>query len=109
MNKNILNESNLRRIVREAILSEMDALTDKVMYSREQKAQYVEFENFLKRSGVHSAGIHNYGNGSYCISIPTDEYNYQVFDLANKYAEKRGMWVRTDDYPATTYLHLEKH
>ena len=69
---------------------------------------YTEFENFLKRSGVYSAGIRDYGNGSYRISIPTDEYNYQVFDLANKYAEKRGMWVRSEIYPATTYLYLEK-
>ena len=108
MARNFLNENDLRRIVREAILNEIDNLNDKIIYSREQKALYAEFENFLKRSGVRSASINDSGNGSYSISIPSNEYNYQIFDLASKYAEKKGMRVRTSYYPATTYLRLEK-
>jgi hypothetical protein len=108
MSKIILKESELRKLVREAINNELVVFNSKVAYSREQRQLYAEFSDFLRGNGVNNAGVRDYGNGSYCISIPTSEYNHQVFDLANKYAEKRGMWVRTDDYPATTYLHLEK-
>ena len=108
MSKIILKESELCKLVREAIDKELEFFNSKLAFSKEQKAQYVEFENFLKRSGVDGAGITDYGEGTYCISIPTYKYNRQVFELANKYAEKRGMWVRVLDYPATTYLRLQE-
>jgi hypothetical protein len=65
--------------------------------------------NTLTRNGIQTAQMSEYRSGLPVIAINTDEWhNSNAHEIARKFAEARGMWVKDDFYPATTYIKLEK-
>lgn len=105
-----LSESKLRQIVTESvkkILSEDFNNNGWGEFVKSQRKIYEELLNFLQRQGIESAVVGEFQSGAPCIKISTNEYNKKnVWEIANKFAESRKMYISDDSYPATTYLSL---
>lgn len=108
-----LTESKLKQIVAESvkrILSE-DFNNDESWREHvdAQRKPLEDLLKILKRYGIESAHVSEYRTGVPRISISTDEYNEKnVWEIANKFAESRKMYVSEDSYPATTHIRLNQ-
>ena len=104
-----LTEGDLHRIVENAVDKVLQQQEMRRKWDEEDRQLYTEFEQFLVRNGIRGAKLHKYQGNSYCISISTDEYrNSDAARIADRFAKIKNMYVNTDDYPATTYLWLNK-
>ena len=111
MAKNIikLTESELRKMITEAVASSMDQEMEYRKFCQEQKTVLEQLVRILNRSGIETATVDEYRSGLPCIAISTDEYNRSnAYEIARKFAESRRMYVTDQSYPATTYLRLDK-
>lgn len=108
-----ITESKLRQIVTESvkkILSE-DFNNDESWkeYVDTQRKPLEDLLKILKRYGIESANINEYRTGVPRISISTDEYyNKKVYEIAERFANSRNMYVSEDSYPATTHIKLNQ-
>lgn len=108
-----LSESKLRQIVTESvkkILSEdFNNNESWKEYVDTQRKHLEDLLKILKRSGIESCNISEYRTGVPRISISTDEYyNKKVYEITERFAKSRNMYVTEDSYPATTYIKLNQ-
>ena len=105
-----LTESDLHNIVKETMDKFLQQQEQLKQWINKEKELYNKFEQFLNRNGVQGAKMFKYRGNSYCISISTQEYKqYDVDTIANRFARMNNMYVTTEDYPATTYIWLNKY
>lgn len=104
-----LTEGDLHRIVENAVDKVLQQQEMRRKWDEEDRQLYTEFEQYLVRNGIRGAKLDKYQGNSYCISISTDEYSKSdAARIADRFAKIKNMYVTTDDYPATTYLWLNK-
>lgn len=111
MAKNIikLTESKLKKLIKEAVQTTLDQEREWHEYIQQEKKVLEELLNTLTRNGIQTAQMSEYRSGLPVIAISTDEWhNSNAYEIARKFAEARGMYVKDDFYPATTYIKLEK-
>ena len=109
MAKNIIKitESQLKNVIMEAVQTAMEQQQEWTAFLQEERKELETLLSILQRSGIQSAEMGEYRSGAPCILIDTDEYNKSnAYQLASKFAESRGKYVRDDSYPATTYISL---
>lgn len=108
-----LTESKLKQIVTESvkkILSE-DFNNDEPWkeYVDTQRKHLEDLLKILKRNGIESAHVSEYRTGVPRISMNTDEYNEKkAYEIADRFASLRNMYVSEDSYPATTHIRLNQ-
>ena len=110
MKKGLINESRLNRIVEDTMDKFLQMQAQRKQWAEEEKTLYTGLLNFLTKNGVPGVDIYQTRGGSLCISIDSDSYRkYGVERLSRMYAEPRHMYVSEDEYPATTYIWLNKY
>lgn len=78
-------------------------------YVNEQKSVLEQLIKVFQRNGIESAQLTTYRSGLPVIAMDTDEYyRSKASEIAYKFAEQRRMYVTEQDYPATTYIYLNK-
>jgi hypothetical protein len=78
-------------------------------WMQQEKTLYTDLANYLQRCGVESASVGAFRSGMPNVSVSTNEYHAKkVWRLAEKFAQSRKMYVSDHDYPATTYITLNK-
>ena len=110
MKKELINESILNRIVEDTMDKFLQMQAQRKQWAEEDENLYNEFYDFLTRRGIPGINKRKKHNGSLCLSIDSDIYNqYNVYNIANKFAEMKGMYLNDDEYPATTLLWLNRY
>ena len=78
-------------------------------YLNEQKSVLEQLIEIFQKNGIESAQLTTYRSGLPVIAMNTDEYYHsKASEIASKFAEQRRMYVTENDYPATTYIYLNK-
>lgn len=107
-----LTESDLHRIVEDAV--EKAALMQQQMcdYAKEQHKMYAELRDFLNNKGINAEIVGN-SNGTYFVRFSTVgrdyEYEHSVISLAKSFAKSIGMTLRYNSFPANTKLILMEY
>lgn len=105
-----ISESKINKIVEDTMDKFLQQQEQNKKWAEETKVLYTGLANFLTKSGVPGVNIHEMRSGSLCVSVGTDDYRrYNVGRLSKTYAESRHMYVTEDEYPATTYIYLNKY
>ena len=108
-----LTESKLKQIVAESVKKILSEDYDNNAAWKEwiefQRKALEELLSILKRAGIESANISEYRTGAPRIGMDTDEYyDKKVYEISNRFASSRNMYVSEDSYPATTYIRLNQ-
>lgn len=109
MAKNIIKitESQLKNAIMEAVQTAMNQQEEWGAFLQEERKELEPLLSILQRNGIQSAEMGAYRSGVPCILIDTDEYNKSnAYQIAYKFAESKGKYVREESYPATTYISL---
>lgn len=78
-------------------------------WMQQEKKLYNDLANYLQQCGVESARVDAFRSGMPNVSVSTNEYHTKkVWSLAEKFAQPRKMYANNHDYPATTYITLNK-
>lgn len=116
-----LTESELHKFIKEIVTEivnceenerfDLEAKRQAEMkeWMQQEKVLYNELANYLQQCGVESARVDAFRSGMPNVSVSTNEYHAKkVWRLAEKFAQSRKMYASDHDYPATTYITLNK-
>ena len=111
--KGMISGNQLSEAINKAIKKVLNENTDNDIawqeFVNEQKSVLEQLIKIFQRNGIESAQLTTYRSGLPVIAMDTDEYyRSEASEIARKFAEQRRMYVTEQDYPATTYIYLNK-
>lgn len=107
--ENELHEMIMSSIKKQLNENSLDLDRQWYEYVQEEKKKYQSLLNFLEKRGCKTAQLSEFRSGQPCIAINTDEYyELHVGMMTNDFVKGKREYISTHDYPATTYLVINK-
>jgi hypothetical protein len=104
-----LTESDLKKIIKEAVEDVLDQDRRWYEYKQEESRKHQALVDYLNRNGIQSAHLYEYQSGLPVVALDTDEYhNSNAHELASSFVRSRNAYISSNTYPATTYLRINE-